>query len=70
MSLTANKGRLEGLTKELLGKWAQAKEFWQDAKSREFEQRFMDELITTASRAASSIHELDKLVAKVRSDCE
>jgi len=70
MSMTATKASLEGLTKELLGKWAQTKEFWQDAKGREFEQRFMDELIANTSRAASSIHELDKLVTKVRNDCE
>jgi hypothetical protein len=70
MSMTASKGRLEGLTKELSGKWTQTKDFWLDAKSQEFEQRFMDELITRVNRAVYSIHELDKLVTKVRNECE
>jgi flagellar biosynthesis chaperone FliJ len=70
MSLTASKGRLEGLTKELCAQWAVTKESWLDAKSREFEQRFMDELLTNVNHAAAAIQELEKVVTKVRNDCE
>ncbi|MBI3853853.1 MAG: hypothetical protein HY298_26810 [Verrucomicrobia bacterium] len=70
MSMAANKGRLEALTKELLSKWAQTKYSWRDAKSQEFEQRFMDELLSGVNRTVSSIQELEKTMNKVRSDCE
>jgi len=70
MSMTASKARLEALTKELSSKWAQTKEFWRDAKSQEFEERFMDELLADVNRTVASIQELEKIITKVRSDCE
>ena len=70
MSMIADKARLEALTKDLSSKWAQTKDSWQDAKSREFEQRFMDELLAGVNRTITSIQELEKIVARVRNDCE
>jgi hypothetical protein len=70
MSMTASRARLAALTKELSSKWERTKDFWMDAKSQEFEQRFMDELVTSVNRAVTSIQELDKIVTKVRHDCE
>lgn len=70
MSLTASKARLDGLTRELSARWADTKASWLDAKSIEFERRFMDELLTNVNRATASIHELEKVVNKVRHDCE
>jgi len=70
MSMNATKMRLTTLTKELLLKWEQTKECWQDAKSHEFESQYIDELVSGVDKAASVIDQLDKLVAKVRSDCE
>lgn len=69
MSMTASKARLEALTKDLSSRWKQTKDFWQDAKRREFEQRFMDELIASVNRTTASIDELDKVVTKVRNEC-
>ena len=70
MSMTASKSRLEGLTKELLSKWAQTKDYWRDTKSQEFEQRFMNELLADVNRTVASIQELEKIITKVGSDCE
>ena len=70
MSMTANRARLDGLTRELSGKWAQTKDFWRDAKSQEFGHRFMDELLGDVNRTVAGIQELEKIIAKVRSDCE
>jgi hypothetical protein len=70
MSLTASKARLDGLTRELSAQWADTKASWLDAKSIEFERRFMDELLTNVNRATAGIHELEKVVNKVRHDCE
>ena len=70
MSLPASRARLAALTKELSGKWEQTKEHWRDAKSREFEQKYMDELMAGVNRAVTSIHELDKIITRIRNDCE
>ena len=70
MSITTSKARLDTLTRELASNWAQTKYSWRDAKSQEFEQRFMDELLASVNRTTTSIQELEKIVAKVRNDCE
>lgn len=70
MSMAANKARLDGLTRELSSKWAQTKYSWRDAKSQEFEQRFIDELLASVNRTVACIEDLDKIVTKVRHDCE
>ena len=68
--MSASRTRLAGITKELLLKWAQTKESWQDAKCQEFEKHYLEELQLSVDKAVSVIEQLDKLVAKVRSDCE
>lgn len=70
MSMTANKSRLSGLTKELVMKWEQTKETWQDAKSVEFERQYVAELEADVDAAATVIEQLDKLLTKLRNDCE
>jgi uncharacterized protein YeaO (DUF488 family) len=70
MSLHASRARLAALTKDLSGKWELTKEHWKDSKSREFEQKYMDELMAGVNRAVTSIQELDKIITKVRNDCE
>jgi hypothetical protein len=57
-------------TKELSRKWQQTKDSWRDAKSQEFEQKYMIELIGSVDRAVAVLDELDKVVAKIRSECE
>jgi thymidylate synthase len=70
MSLTANKARIAGLTKEFLARWEQTKETWQDAKSREFEQKYLEELQASVDKTVTIIDQLEKLLNKVRNDCE
>ena len=70
MSLSASKGRLVTVTRELCLKWDQTKEYWKDAKSLEFEQKYVAELEAAVDKAVTIIEQLDKLVTKVRSDCE
>jgi hypothetical protein len=57
-------------TKELSLKWQQTKDSWRDAKSQEFEQKYMDELIGSVDRAVAVLDQLDKVVARIRSECE
>jgi hypothetical protein len=68
--MNASRARLEALSKELRVRWQMTKEHWADAKSREFEQKFLQELFVTVERSASAIDELDKLITKIKKDCE
>lgn len=70
MSLAANRARLGGVTRELSHQWEQTKVYWRDAKSAEFEKKFLDDLFNSVSTALTVIDDLDKLIAKVRNDCE
>jgi hypothetical protein len=70
MSLSGQKGRLIGLTRELSLNWAETKNHWRDAKSEEFERRFMTELSAQVNRTSIILEQLEELLKKVRSDCE
>ena len=70
MSMSSNRGRLLMITKELVLRWEETKETWTDGKSMEFEAKYIQELITSVDSAATVIDQLDKLVSKIRRDCE
>ena len=67
---TGSKNRLLGLTKELAADWAATKDHWSDAKSQEFEKRFIDDLMTGVSAAMTNIDALERVLNKIRDDCE
>ncbi len=62
--------RLAALTKDLWVRWQETKQYWDDAQSREFESKYMQELVSSVDRAMVVIEELDKAVSKIRRDCE
>jgi len=68
--MSANGARLEAITKELRVQWQQTKQYWSDAKSAEFEHKYLDELFSSVDRAVSVIDQLDKVMAKIKKDCE
>ncbi len=68
--MSASQNRLVGLTKELAAEWANTKQSWSDAKSREFEHRFLDELFTGVNQAVTNIESLERILNKIRADCE
>jgi hypothetical protein len=70
MNLAGGKSRLVAITKELSLKWDQTKNYWRDAKSREFQQRYMTELFANVDKTVTVIEKLDELLTKVRKDCE
>jgi hypothetical protein len=70
MSLTGNKSRMQGLTKEILLRWADTKNHWRDARSAEFERRFMQELSPRVNQAAVGIEKLEELFKRIRKECE
>jgi hypothetical protein len=68
--MTASSNRLSGITKELRAQWLDTKAYWKDAKSQEFERRYMEELLASVDRTVTVIEQLDKLLTKIKSDCE
>jgi hypothetical protein len=70
MNTSANGKILVMATKELSRKWEDTKESWQDAKSREFEQKYLLDLMASVDRAVPVFDDLDRLLSRVRSDCE
>lgn len=70
MNISANGKMLVMATKELSVRWGETKEAWKDAKSFEFEQKYLTELMAGVDRAVPVFDDLDKLISRVRSDCE
>ena len=70
MSLSANRTRLSMTTKELSANWKQTKEYWKDAKSEEFEHKYLDELFDGVETAGGVMEQLDKILNRIRNDCE
>ena len=68
--MSASQNRLAGLTNNLRAEWAQTQHHWNDAKSREFEQRFLADLFTGVNQAITQIESLERVLAKIRQDCE
>ena len=70
MSLSGSKNRLVAITKELSNRWDETRNYWRDAKSQEFEQRYMVELFANVDRTITVMDKLNELMNKVRKDCE
>jgi hypothetical protein len=70
MNVSANGKTLVALTRQLSVAWSETKSHWRDAKSEEFEQLFLDELVSTVERVAPVFDDLDNVLARVRRDCE
>ena len=68
--MTAAQNRLAGLTKELRAEWEQTKHYWNDAKSREFEQRFLNDLFAAVNLTVNHIDTLERILTRIHDDCE
>lgn len=70
MSLQSGRGRLAGLARELNRAWAETGEHWRDRKAGEFNQRYLRDLFDGVDNAVAAMEELDKVLKKLRQDCE
>ena len=68
--MSASSARLAALSKELLQRWHQTREDWNDEQSVDFERRFLQDLFATVDRSLGTMEQLDKLVARIKQDCE
>jgi hypothetical protein len=70
MSLRANASRLTAVTRDLSNQWQETRQYWRDTKSEEFQKKYLEELFATVERTVAIMEELDKLLLKIRTDCE
>ena len=70
MNVSANGKTLFALTKQLSVAWGETKDSWRDPKSEEFERRFLTELTSTVDRVAPIFDDLEKVLNRVRRECE
>jgi hypothetical protein len=70
MNLGATRTRLEMLTQALRRDWENTRVFWRDAKSEDFDRTYIQELLAAVEKTSGVIEKLDKLLTKVRHDCE
>jgi hypothetical protein len=70
MNLTGNKAQSSGATKELLLRWSETKNSWRDAKSREFGEKYLDELTARVAKTMTIIDKLEAVLQKVHHDCD
>ncbi len=68
--MNANGARLEAITRELWVQWQQTRQSWADDKSREFEQKYLQELVQSVDKTVAVIEQLDKLITRIKKDCE
>jgi thymidylate synthase len=70
MSLAAHKTRLTSVSQELFNRWRETQHYWRDAKAQEFERVYIEELNSSVNTAAGVIDQLDRIIAKIKTDCE
>ncbi len=68
--MSTSSTRLAAVTKDLWAKWQHTRESWADAKSLEFERQFLQELTFSVDKTVSVMDQLDKLLTKIKTDCE
>jgi hypothetical protein len=68
--MKASGNKLTAVTRELWANWQQTKMSWRDTRAQEFERRYLEELLASVDRTVTVIEQLDKLITKIRKDCE
>ncbi len=70
MSIRTSASNLAQALKDLTFQWQQTQLSWNDQKSREFSDRYLDPLPGQAARAVAAIEELDSLLRQIKEACE
>ncbi len=70
MSMVSTKTRLTTLTKIVANDWNNTKEHWQDKQALHFQKQYIEGLLQNVTSTVEIIEKLDKLITKVKKDCE
>jgi len=69
MGVYEGRGQLTKSMKELMNRWGETRSTWDDAQSREFEERFLVSLEQDLRNALGSMDHMANLLQQVRRDC-
>ncbi|CAN5678270.1 hypothetical protein BH11VER1_BH11VER1_16270 [soil metagenome] len=70
MSTRVSANNLANAVRDLSVAWQQTKTYWRDQKSKDFEEKYLEELPNQVSQAKTAMEELDAFLRKVKNDCE
>ncbi|HEX2750793.1 MAG TPA: hypothetical protein VHM91_22500 [Verrucomicrobiales bacterium] len=70
MNTQGSASQLESAWRDLAAAWQHTTDDWRDAKSKEFEARFLEKLPGLLTGAKQAIEDIDILLRKMRHDCE
>ena len=70
MSTKASIGKISKSTKALMVGWSETRHRWRDTKALEFEKKYIEPLPQAVEAAVKVMNELDKVLGKIRKDCE
>ena len=68
--MSGNGARLSAVTRQLANRWQETRAHWRDAKSGEFQRHYLEELFGSVDKAVTVIEQVDKLLGKIKKDCE
>ncbi|MDA7605536.1 hypothetical protein OAK04_00050 [Verrucomicrobia bacterium] len=70
MSVKSTRGTINKAVRDLNVNWQQCKNHWNDVKSKEFEEKYIVPLPDAVTATSSIIDEIDKVLNKIKRDCE
>ena len=70
MTLQADKSKLVVLTRKLSASWQQTRNYWRDERGLAIEKQYIDDLRPMVDSAAETVDQLDRILTKIRRDCE
>ena len=70
MGVYEGRGQLGRAFKELLARWTETKSSWDDAMTRDFEERHLAPLESDMKTATSAMDHMAVLVQQIRRECE
>ena len=70
MSVKSTRGTINKAVRDLNVNWQQCKNHWNDVKSKEFEEKYIAPLPDAVTATSSIIDEIDKVLNKIKRDCE
>lgn len=70
MGVYEGRGQLDKAMKELLGRWLETTTHWGDARSRQFEERFLRSFEMDVKQAAGAMEHMVIILSRAHSDCD
>jgi hypothetical protein len=70
MGVQEGRGQLNKALKELMLRWAETQSSWNDAMSRQFEEKFLRQLELDLRHATGAMDQMAVILHQIHRDCE